>query len=63
MVIHLDIAADGDGGTRVAADWEVRSKGFMRLLEPVIKRAFTRQLDPREAQVAKGIVKRVPRTD
>jgi len=63
MVIHLDIAADGNSGTRVAADWEVTPKGFMRLLEPLLRRAFTKQLDLREAQIARGLAKGVPVRD
>jgi hypothetical protein len=41
----------------------VRTKSFMRLLEPVIRRAFRRQLDLREAQITKGLARRVPRND
>jgi hypothetical protein len=63
MVIHLDIASDGNGGTRVAAAWGVRSKGFVRVLEPVVRRAFAKQLDLREAQIQRGLAKGVPVRD
>ncbi len=35
----------------------------MRLLGPVLGRAFTKQLDLREAQIARGLAKGVPARD
>jgi uncharacterized protein YndB with AHSA1/START domain len=55
--IHLAFSDEG-GGTRVAARWEVTPKRWMRLLEPMLRRAFRKQLDTREAQIARGLAKR-----
>jgi carbon monoxide dehydrogenase subunit G len=47
-----------DGGTRVAAKWEVQPRGWMRLLTPMLRRAFAKQLGQREAQIARGLANR-----
>jgi len=54
--IHLEFA-EADGGTRVDATWEVQPKKFMRLLTPVLHRAFRKQLVLREAQIKRGLAK------
>jgi hypothetical protein len=59
ILIHLDFA-DGDGGTRVDAQWEVTPKKFMRLLTPYLRRAFRTQLVQREAQIKRGLAKHAP---
>jgi hypothetical protein len=48
-----------DGGTEVAARWHVEPKGWMRGMGLVVERPFRKQLDQREAQIARGLAKRV----
>jgi carbon monoxide dehydrogenase subunit G len=54
--IELDFAEE-NGGTRVAAKWAVQPKGPMRLLTPMLRSAFRKQLVQREAQIKRGLAK------
>jgi uncharacterized protein len=61
--IRLQFSEADDGGTDVHARWQVEPKGWMRGMGLVVERAFRKQLDQREAQIARGIAKRVVRVD
>lgn len=57
--IRLAFEENADG-TRVAATWEVQPKSWMRLLTPMLRRAFRQQLAQREEQIARGLAKHAP---
>jgi Polyketide cyclase / dehydrase and lipid transport len=59
IYIELDFSPE-NGGTRAAASWTVRPRGWMRLLEPLLRRAFWGSVSEREKQIAKGLAKRAP---
>ena len=60
--IRLEFAAV-EGWTDVSATWWVEPRGCMRGVSLVVERTFRRQLDQHQAQIARGLTRRVVRND